>query len=624
MIASLTSLLSLASLVRITLVLGLSLAAMPLLRGRSAVARRLVLSVAFASVLLLPFVPAWRVTAPGVSSVVGRLAGRVVAEPSLAGAAAAPSPGVSTVASSGAWGDVLLLAWALGALLVAGRFLVGLLTVRRIAVRATPVPSAWALAVDHAARLTGRRAVVRVSSEITSPALAGLLSPMVLVPPSSMAWTEERKVTVLLHELAHVAAHDLGVSALATTACALYWFHPLAWLSARRLRLERELAADEAVLRSGVRPSSYAADLLAIAGRAPAGSVAIASRPLATRITAIVAARRPSSLGPVSASALVVGSATIGLAVAACTATATDHGAPVTAPDRATTAREPRTGERPADGELQTLADRELAEVGSEWRATGGTILVMSPKGEVLADAGGRTDRPYVTGSTLKPLLLAAALEQGVVTESDVFDCGVTERSGKALRDASPLGRVGLAEMLARSSNVGFAQIFDRMGGATTDRALQRFRLSPPEELAVASPGDLRGALVAIGATMTATPRQIALAYAALADGGGGIVSPTTAARTTTLLEGVVAADHGTGKKARVAGVRVAGKTGSSEWTAGDGTRRTYASFVGYVPADRPRFVVFVGVESPSGDEPWGGSVAGPVFARLASRALSR
>jgi cell division protein FtsI (penicillin-binding protein 3) len=90
----------------------------------------------------------------------------------------------------------------------------------------------------------------------------------------------------------------------------------------------------------------------------------------------------------------------------------------------------------------------------------------------------------------------------------------------------------------------------------------------------------------------------------------------------TALLEGVVTSERGTGKKARVAGVRVAGKTGTSEWTAADGSTMTYASFVGYVPADRPRYVVFVGVESAARGNAWGGEAAAPAFARIAARAL--
>jgi hypothetical protein len=490
------------------------------------------------------------------------------------------------------------------------RFALGLFFARRLAGRAKEAPSAWGSVIARAERETGLRAVVRVSPEVEVPAVTGIVSPVVLVPVSAASWSDERKLAVLLHELAHVAAHDLGVQVLASIACSLHWCNPLTWLVARRLRFERELAADEAVLRSGVRASRYAADLLAIAGSAPAGTLAIGEKPLASRIAAILAERRPALLSPVSASAIVLGTAAIAFGVAC--ATATESTSPQVPPSRAT------------DRELQAIADGELDLAIREWKATGGTILVMSPKGDVLAEAGDHADRDYITGSTMKPILLAAAIDEGVVTESDVFDCSGADRGGKTLHDASPLGRVALPELLARSSNVGFAQIFDRLGGVRLDRALHRFHFATPPELSSEGPSDGNGALTAIGATMSATPRQVAVAYATLADGGDGIVKPSTAARVSSLLEGVVASEHGTGRKARVPGARVAGKTGSSDWTAPDGVKLTYASFVGYVPADHPRYVIFVGVESPSGDEPWGGNVAAPVFSRVAARALSR
>ena len=274
--------------------------------------------------------------------------------------------------------------------------------------------------------------------------------------------------------------------------------------------------------------------------------------------------------------------------------------------------------------ELQVTAERELGRAVMEAKASGGTILVMSPNGEVLAEAGGHADHEYAPGSTMKPILLAAAIDERVVTESDVFDCSHGERRGRVLSDAVPLGRVALPELVSRSSNIGFAQIFDRLGGARTSGALERFHFRVPPTLSSAPAGDWDGAMTAIGITMSATPRQVTRAYAVLANGGDGIVKTETASRVGALLEGVVASEHGSGKKAAVAGVRVAGKTGTSAWTAPDGTRRTYASFVGYLPADRPRYVIFVGVESPKGDAAWGGEVAAPVFARVAARALSQ
>ncbi|MDB4944647.1 MAG: Cell division protein FtsI [Labilithrix sp.] len=592
------------SMVRVSAVLGVALLAMPLLRGRSAVARRLVLSVAFAAVLVVPFLPAWHVDAPAYRALVGRL----VAEPLPAATAATEVQAAPATAAVGAWATTsLALVWALGALAVGAHFAVGLLLARRLVQRSSAPGRGWEDALALAEQKTGIRAAVAVSSEVEAPAVTGIFMATVLVPRASESWSSARKLSVLLHELAHVAAHDLGVQTLAAVACTMHWFNPLAWIAARRLRLERELAADESVLRAGVRASSYAADLLAIAGGAPVGTIAMGNEPLPARIAAIVAERRPPALGARTTAGIILGGAAIAAGVACTTAVS---------PEPVAAAHSPAI-----DGELQAAAERELTQTVSQWKALGGTILVLSPKGDVLADVGGHSDDPTVAGSTMKAILLAAAIDEGVVAESDVFDCSVPRRDG--IHDSMPSGRIALPEILAVSSNIGAAQVFDRLGGARYDRALRRFHFDAPPELATAPACDPRGALTAIGATMTATPRQVALAYAALADGGAGLVKADSAARVTKLLEGATT-EHGTGWQAQVPGVRVAGKTGTSDFTATDGTKKTYASFVGYLPAERPRYVVFVGIDSPVGQAPWGGNVAAPVFSRIAARAMAR
>ena len=595
------------SFLRVAIVFAFAMLAMPLLRGRSAVARRLVLTAAFGFVLVIPFVPAWHVDAPAVRGLQG-FVGHLVVEARMSSAPARAVP----VVTRGPSIDWLALVWAVGALLVIARCVMGLFFAHRLVRRASVATDAgWRRAMARAESTTSLRAAVRVSEEIDAPAVTGIFAPVILVPASSARWTDARKHAVLVHELAHVAACDLLAQIVATIVCSLHWFNPLAWLALRRLRLERELAADEAVLRSGTRASAYAEDLLAIAGAAPAGTISIGEKPLPKRIAAIVAARRPAMLGSGSAVALFLGTAAISLGVACASTTEGPTGA-VAAASRA------------VDPDLQVMAERELDRAVTQWKATGGTILVLSPKGEVLADAGGHADRAYVAGSTMKPFLLAAALDEDVVKESDVFDCNKGERGGKTLHDSHTNGELALPEMMAVSSNIGFAQVFDRLGGARYDRALHHFHFTPPGDLSTRPAGDWDGALLAIGATMPATPRQVALGYAAFADGGDGIVKKSTAERVNTVLEGVVASEHGTGGRARVPGVRVAGKTGTSEWTTADGAEMTYASFVGFVPADRPRYVIFVGIESPSGEAVSGGQVAAPVFSRVAARALAR
>jgi cell division protein FtsI (penicillin-binding protein 3) len=102
---------------------------------------------------------------------------------------------------------------------------------------------------------------------------------------------------------------------------------------------------------------------------------------------------------------------------------------------------------------------------------------------------------------------------------------------------------------------------------------------------------------------------------------GERILRPETARAVVSMLEEVVTGERATGTRARIAGTRVAGKTGTAEFTLPGGGEGMWASFVGIVPADKPRFVVLVGVESPREGKS-GGEVAAPAFARVASRAL--
>jgi cell division protein FtsI (penicillin-binding protein 3) len=288
----------------------------------------------------------------------------------------------------------------------------------------------------------------------------------------------------------------------------------------------------------------------------------------------------------------------------------------------------------------------------------GGAILLLEPStGEVRADAGrwrGATEdvavrRAYVPGSTMKPLTLAGALEEGVVSPTDRFDCqnGAWEYDGQTMKDANPHGVLTVPEMLAVSTNVGFTKVYDRIGSRRLESWLHAFHLGVAPPIDGASAGSIptcasdksfRGATVAIGEGATASPLQMAAAYAVFANGGvyvpptlsrtqgdvrrDRVLRPETAATVVAMLEGVVSSDEGTGTRARVAGVRVAGKTGTAGWELPDGREGIYASFIGFLPANAPRWVILVGIEQ-EGDSEGAPTVAAPVFARVASRALA-
>ena len=126
------------------------------------------------------------------------------------------------------------------------------------------------------------------------PMAAGLLHPAVLLPEDAEAWPGEQRRAVLTHELGHVKRHDCLTQALAHAACALYWFHPLAWVAAWRLRVERERACDDLVLRAGASGPDYADQLLQLAREA---RDALRAR-LGARDGAALAARGPAARDP--------------------------------------------------------------------------------------------------------------------------------------------------------------------------------------------------------------------------------------------------------------------------------------------------------------------------------------
>ena len=159
---------------------------------------------------------------------------------------------------------VVLGVWALGALLALLPVAAGMICARRLARCASPGEAGEAASLEAVrAEMPVRRPVrLRVSEAEVMPMVWGWWRPVVLLPAGAAAWTPERRRLVLLHELAHVQRADCLLQHLAHLACALYWFHPLVWLAARRLWEERERACDDLVLAAGPKASVYAAHLL--------------------------------------------------------------------------------------------------------------------------------------------------------------------------------------------------------------------------------------------------------------------------------------------------------------------------------------------------------------------------
>ena len=178
------------------------------------------------------------------------------------------SRSLESSAPSRRWDILLLASWWIGVLLVSTRIAVGHLRIRILGKRTTRLEgAAWQSDLEEAAALAGtrRRVVLGISSKISTPITWGFWKPRIVLPDSAHSWCPERRQLVLLHELIHIRRGDWLARLLAQLACASYWFNPLAWIAARRLTVEQELACDDEVLARGTRASTYAGHLLAIA-----------------------------------------------------------------------------------------------------------------------------------------------------------------------------------------------------------------------------------------------------------------------------------------------------------------------------------------------------------------------
>jgi beta-lactamase regulating signal transducer with metallopeptidase domain len=581
----------------VLLLCGLCLA---LARNASAATRRLIAALGLGVCLLVP----WALLLPRASRIaLPETATEIVTEAlsshETTAVVSAPVANAGAAASAGfGLAELGLFVWGLGVFVCVVRLMASQVRAMNVARRASMLQAGQCY-----------------SSEVSSPMVVGLLWPVIVLPWTAEQWTAACLRSVLLHETSHVVRRDGLVLALGQLCCALYWPLPLVWLMQRQLRRECESSADESVLSAGVRASTYAEHLISVARSFTSlpGALAMASQPneLSRRITALLA--RGDAPKPLSRLRVAL---TCGAALATLQLAASAAVPPV---ERAfEPGREPR---------LQSIAADEAKRLHAELKAERVAIVVLSATdATVLAHWDDRPGASVIAASTLKPLVVASALQAGKIRATDRFDCGNGERAyaDATLRDWAPFGELDVSEILARSSNIGISRIFDALGAEGSQQGLAQFGIAWPRVDA----NTFVGATVAIGQRLVvSTPHKLAAAYAVFAADGeyrgarpndvpARVLDVTTARAVSKMLERAVSAEHATGKRASIEGVRVAGKTGTSDEVGG-----SFASFVGIVPADSPRYVIYVGIGSKA--ELSGGQHAAPAFARIAQRALA-
>jgi cell division protein FtsI (penicillin-binding protein 3) len=326
------------------------------------------------------------------------------------------------------------------------------------------------------------------------------------------------------------------------------------------------------------------------------------------------------------------------------------------------------------DRRIQYLAYRELKRTLLESSAASGSVVVLDvATGEVLAMAnlpsfnpnnvdGGNRDahrNRAVTdllepGSTMKPLTVAAALEAGVVTPTTRFDTnpGWIANGRYRTTDFKNYGVLDTTGIITKSSNVGVSKIVRMLPDHEFDAFLRRFGYG--SRTGSGFPGEAAGIFPAAsgwsgttkqtlsyGYGLSATPLQIARAYAAIGNGGLAmtptfvkgqasepqrVLDATVADQVLRMMQ-TVTEPGGTATRAAVLGYHVAGKTGTARKSeAGGYSRRYIAYFAGLVPVDNPRFAMTVVVNDPDpsrgGSTYGGGYVSAPLFARVMEGAL--
>jgi cell division protein FtsI/penicillin-binding protein 2 len=325
------------------------------------------------------------------------------------------------------------------------------------------------------------------------------------------------------------------------------------------------------------------------------------------------------------------------------------------------------------DHSIQANAEEVLRETVRKWAAKSASAIVLDPRtGAIMAmavqpgyDANRFSSAPidlqrnrtvtdtYEPGSTFKLITVAGALTERLVTPATRFRLPYSLHvADRVVHDAEERGTVNysVAQILAHSSNIGAITLAQMLGRTRLSSWISRFGFGrttgvdfPGESPGIVLPPDKWSGStignVPIGQGIAVTPVQMAAAYGAIANrgiwsrphlvdhvAGGGrpslkkrrLVSPRTAEQLMVMLKDVVA--EGTGQYAAMPGYQVAGKTGTAQKPDSHGgyaTDRYVASFVGIVPASRPRFVILVAVDEPHGAI-WGGTVAAPAFQQIA------
>jgi cell division protein FtsI/penicillin-binding protein 2 len=332
---------------------------------------------------------------------------------------------------------------------------------------------------------------------------------------------------------------------------------------------------------------------------------------------------------------------------------------------------------------IQAILEEELDKLVAKWKPKAAYAVLADPyTGDILAVAQRPSFNPndrssmdpkswrnritediFEPGSTMKPIAVLGALDYGAVTPKTIFDCekGYWVYAKRPLRDSHPMDKLTVSEIIQKSSNIGTAKIALQMGEKRLYRTLSKFGFGKktgiplkPETSGIFRKLNKWDSLsitrFPIGQGIAVSPLQLVRSYCALANGGrlvklrlvdrmenpeAGIIIKNPlekpekivihpkAHRQMIEMMKLVTREGGTALKASVKGYDVAGKTGTSQKVINGvySHAKFFASFIGFVPADNPAFVLLVTADEPQGAH-YGGTVSAPTFSRISERTL--
>ena len=328
--------------------------------------------------------------------------------------------------------------------------------------------------------------------------------------------------------------------------------------------------------------------------------------------------------------------------------------------------KQSQTKAYPQNQAIQKIADESVESAVESLHPKRMVVIIAEPKtGKILAITGiraGNITRAddavswfYEPGSTFKPVVVVAALQEGKVTPKTEINCeqGAFPFGGKVIKDHQKYGNLTFDEILMKSSNIGAAKMALLLKDSVYSDYVSRFGFG--EKTGIAIPGEVQGivnppscwdgltkARMAFGQSVAVTPIQLTMAYCALANGGKlmkpviGDEKPVTVRRicsqkTADLVKNALAktvSNQGTAPLARVAGVTVGGKTGTSQAITPSGKYaedKYVTSFAGFFPVDHPKYVCVVVVDQADlkPEVNYGGLVAAPIFSEIAGKIMA-